>query len=710
LRNKSIHSWRNSAVLLVILTAAFVFSGCVYYNTFYNAERAYQKAEKSRREQEARQLQTREFSTTTTEQTRARSRVGSVGDAQSYRLAIEKSAKVLAYYPNSPYIDDALLLMAKSYYHLEEFAPALRKCSELLAAFPQSPMAAEARYWEGMALWRLDREEEASISLTRIAGDDNSPFQGDAAFALAQLKRNRGVLQEAIAYYRIAVRRAHEAQFRNRARRELGACLIEAKQFNEALAVDDELIRQPQPAAQRYEIYLRKATTQRAMVDYEGALATLRPLVRDQRYTEQIPRTRLEIARTQEETGAVEAAILLYQQIIEDVERSQPVRAADTYQTSGSRGLPAQRVATQTAETAEANYRLGRLQESRYNNYANAVALYTLASQGPASDVASLAKVRLDEINKWDALHRSLTDTTRATNEKSRRELIYALAEHHLFSMNEPDSALEYFAQIVAGPSDSAIWIRAQYALGWVLRSSLRDTVRSDSVWQSVLTDSVRTAVAFEVKDAIRAAKGLRREEPGLPLYRRAESGWLELLERVPPTPPDSISTDSAASAEWWTLWSERQRTTGGSYPDLFREVVEKFPSGALATRARFILGWYAENVLNDTAAARQWFAEAQLDSVHAPEIARMAHLRNAGSQSYATAPADTLGPSARGATAPDTVSSPHAPLPLDAPPAQQDIGEVRQTTGDARGADADPLLPVQRPQAKRREPRFETE
>ena len=74
-----------------------LLSGCVYYNTFYNAEQYFAEAQKM-------ELQDSGKPTS--------------GAIQKYNKTIKKCEIVLEYYENSEYSDDAIFLMAKSFFYI----------------------------------------------------------------------------------------------------------------------------------------------------------------------------------------------------------------------------------------------------------------------------------------------------------------------------------------------------------------------------------------------------------------------------------------------------------------------------------------------------------------------------------------------------------------------------------------------------------------
>src|SRR5690606_14844440 len=116
---------------LLALATLFLVAGCssnsfvgrrydnftAYYNTFYNAKNAYDRGVENLEQQDQPVDRNRYlplFSAFT-----ARSAGG-----QAFNNAIEKSADVLREHPNSKWVDDALLLIGKSYFQLQNYVGA----------------------------------------------------------------------------------------------------------------------------------------------------------------------------------------------------------------------------------------------------------------------------------------------------------------------------------------------------------------------------------------------------------------------------------------------------------------------------------------------------------------------------------------------------------------------------------------------------------
>jgi len=615
-----------------IVTATLGASGCVYYNTFFNARRSFEQAEKARGDRDqlgAQRQPLDELEEPTDPQSRPVStlpaRITTGSDATMYRTAIEKAGKVLAYYPESQYVDDALLLMAKAYFRLGEYGSSLRKCQELLRTYPNSSFATEASYWRGMSLWKLDRQDEAAPFLREIADRRGSPFRGDAAFALAELEREEGRPELAIEHYRTATASARDPVFRTQAREGLADCLADAGRPEEVVVrAYASIAASARTNRERYVAFVKMARVQRRMRDYRSALATLEPLLVDQHFTDFDQRTRLEMARTYEEEGEVEHALLLYQRLLEEAEALAAARDYPQQQYAGSNAPQVSRRAI-GPEEVEAHYRLGLLHERHFHNLAKAAEEYETAAQNTASDAGKAAQGRKGKIDRWAELHRGLADTSAAARTpRAHADALFRLAEHFYFELDDADSALAYFRAVADSFPTNPLHARSRYAIGWLLANARQDSAGADSAWTPLLQDTTRSPEVLELQRAIRKHEGDAPLDPAHEPFSRAEQAWTRALEELPPQPPDTL-VDSLACAQWWSGWSAEQRRRSETYVALLEDIVRRFPESPYATRASFILGWTAENVAGDTALAFRWYRRVCADSIVAPDVAAMA-------------------------------------------------------------------------------------
>ena len=95
-------------------------SSCAYFNMYYNAKKSYDKAEERRK-------------------------VKNTIDKGLYENSIKELSKILEFYPNSKWVDDALLMMGQCYYRQEKYDKSKRKYVEILTNYPKSDLKDKAK-------------------------------------------------------------------------------------------------------------------------------------------------------------------------------------------------------------------------------------------------------------------------------------------------------------------------------------------------------------------------------------------------------------------------------------------------------------------------------------------------------------------------------------------------------------------------------------
>ena len=105
--------------------------GCIYYNTLYNAQK--------------------------------------YCDEKNYSRSLEKCKKILERYPKSKYVDDAIFLMGKNYYHLKKPDEARQNFKKIIDYFPESPFRHESYLFLGKITLEKKNEDEAVIFLERAS-------------------------------------------------------------------------------------------------------------------------------------------------------------------------------------------------------------------------------------------------------------------------------------------------------------------------------------------------------------------------------------------------------------------------------------------------------------------------------------------------------------------------------------------------------------
>ncbi|NOR44399.1 MAG: tetratricopeptide repeat protein [Candidatus Delongbacteria bacterium] len=104
-------------ILLIML-----LSSCAYFNMYFNAKKSFDDAEDKRK---------------------MNNRI----DKALYESSIKELSKILEFYPNSKWVDDALLMMGQSYYRQGKYDKAKRKYVEILTNYPESDLRNKAKVY-----------------------------------------------------------------------------------------------------------------------------------------------------------------------------------------------------------------------------------------------------------------------------------------------------------------------------------------------------------------------------------------------------------------------------------------------------------------------------------------------------------------------------------------------------------------------------------
>lgn len=122
-----------------------------YFNLYYNADHIFEQVEQSIYEQERSLFATTELSVP-----------GSAN--QELTKVIEKCSKILQFHPDGSYVDDALLMLGKSFYYQKNYQKGLRKFQELMATQTESDLILETKLWIGKTQMKL-KDYESGLQI-----------------------------------------------------------------------------------------------------------------------------------------------------------------------------------------------------------------------------------------------------------------------------------------------------------------------------------------------------------------------------------------------------------------------------------------------------------------------------------------------------------------------------------------------------------------
>ncbi len=385
---------RKSSVLGVLL----VLSGCAYFNTFYNAEQAFRRAERLYKAQGELTPQAR----------------------QEYDRVIEKCSKILQLHPQSKYVDDALFYMAVSYSRKKEREKAKKKFEELLFYFPdaaktfpvylelgrlyledgeydeaietlkkvtQKDRSREAQYLLARAYLEAGRNEEGLALVHHIlTNDPKSPYLKEilwlGAQAAQRMKRTAEALKFLDRYLGLYLTDEEEKE----AKLLLSEVLTESGAYEKALETLNSMDLPPADLASLKRDLL-KARAKLALGDTADAKAILRSVIRANANSEPGLEAQYRLAFLLEMEDSIESALQYYR------------RVASSIKTSPFKDRAARRVQALTQlqeirdkESVEALYRLAELNLFELNRPEEAADLLkSIIKEHPDSEYAPKA-------------------------------------------------------------------------------------------------------------------------------------------------------------------------------------------------------------------------------------------------------------------------------------------------------------------------------
>jgi len=430
---------------VVFLLALLVFAGgCVYYNTFYNARKAFNEAEKTRQA--------------------GRLRGGRI-NAALYEAAIEKSLKVTENYPNSSYYDDALYVLGVSYYYTKKYVSSERRLRELLANYPESKYAKEGELYLAKAKLELKDEDDAMVIFEKVFQTDfSAEHKAEAAMALGDYHFRNGNLATSRLYYEALRDSLGNEDEQLLAQRMIADSYFGDYQFQDALGAYLQILGMKPNNDDKFHALYHAAQASFRLMQIERGLDYLKTLAQDEVYFDSLSAIRLLMAEGYEYDDDIAHAEDMYHQVLD--EGKDPEK----------RGFAA--------------YRLGLTYQFDYDELGRAKEYYDQAVEiNRSSDYGRDALERSSSIGKIETFKRTFekdSSTTQEMYDEAARTQ-YQLAELYWLELNKLDSAIYEMRYVVDSFPRSSMAPKAMIALAEMLREQKGDTAQADNLLKYVL-------------------------------------------------------------------------------------------------------------------------------------------------------------------------------------------------------------------------------
>jgi len=348
--------------MAVILTVALLGAGCVYFNTYYNANKYFKQAERQN-----------QGNTT-----------GGVGaNRRLYEDAILKAQKIVDKHPNSKYHDDALFMIGVCYFRMEDFPRSERYFRELLATHSQTGFLEESQLY--LARCRM------------FLGDQQAGFRTFTELATT----------------------AQKPAWRSEAHYQRGLYFLETEMYDSAAAAFTTVFTDYQDTERSNESRLQAAAALRRIGRPLGAIEIYRPLRDDQDLVLQF-KARAGIGSAYLDAGNFDSSIAVFERMAANddfYDSTAIVRLAlgRAYEGIGDQSAAwrqYERVAAGydlTSWSGEAHFRMAEIKQFREADLLAAKEFYDASRQQDSrGELANLALTRSANITRLEQFRKDL--------------------------------------------------------------------------------------------------------------------------------------------------------------------------------------------------------------------------------------------------------------------------------------------------------------
>jgi TolA-binding protein len=420
------------------LAAALMISvtgGCAYFNSYYNAKKLYDSGSRSRRG----------FPDTL---------LAAGAETAALQQAAEKFVKVAGTYPNSRWVSPSLYYMGNCYFFLGQNEKALRKYQEVWQFYGSGKYAPLARLNSAVLSYKTGDYPAALLELQVLNSCPDQRISQQAAFLEAEVSQASGDYAQAAILWQRFLFNHPKSEFAVEARFKYAQILIAQDQPRQAALELEILAGRRLPPKKGYQIRLLLAQCYQTLGESQKALELYRTLLK-----KALPNSAqadlLELFISQILAGS--AALPEAMQIYDRLARKYPENLA----------------------ASVSYYRMGELQEAA-QNLDSAKALYARSSQGkntnidhPAfSGIRTLALKKMENISLLSGYRQQLDSAAAEQN----AQLLFLMAEHYLFGLGQPDSAVSVYLKLASDYPSAPIAAKSLYAAAWTLDKYQKDT------------------------------------------------------------------------------------------------------------------------------------------------------------------------------------------------------------------------------------------
>ncbi|NIV96823.1 tetratricopeptide repeat protein [candidate division KSB1 bacterium] len=265
---------RFSTYLIICLA----FSSCAYFNTFHNTKKFFKEAEKERKNRQGEEPTPTEL--------------------KKYDQTIEKASKILEVYPDSKYVDDAVLILGECFYYKGDYVKAQRKFEELTTFFSESEYFDKAKLWLAKTNIQTQEYFAARFILEDLitAQDVKREIREEAQLLLGDIQFGQESYALAKEEYRKTAKNAKDKEIRARAYFRLGESQLQTGDHHDAVSSFQNAMKDSPNKQFRFEAELNYGRALKLSGKYKEASQICHGLLEEESFKEKHGVVKLEIA------------------------------------------------------------------------------------------------------------------------------------------------------------------------------------------------------------------------------------------------------------------------------------------------------------------------------------------------------------------------------------------------------------------------------
>ena len=457
-----------------LLYVAILFISCAnlkpYFNTFYNAEEYFNKAEKNRLEN--------------------RGDILPQSAINDYKKVVDKSQMIIDTYPEFKWREKALLLIIQSHYHLGELQQAYSALDDMENEFGDL-VHIEVTYWTSLIKWKQGKPQPAINGLNDLIQYGlNSDMKANVYLSIAEIYFEQGMKLESMDYLEKGAEIIQIPNEKGQIYYRIASLSFEDKDYNRAISAYKQVIKNSQSKKQIQEGHLKTVQIYRLKGDFDLAGNTIKNMLLNEDYKSIFSSLELELAKLYQQQNMLPESINRLESIVQDYPK--------------------------TEASAEAFYLLGNYSISQDWNFdaalkhfksverENRKSLYRQPAQMRIKEIAAYTESKLDLI-PWES--RIIASDTiadfrfSATEQNILSKILYSLNELESFHFNRSDSGLVYLDLLIQFADQSKLFPKALYAKSIVLDAQ-GDSVGTAEIKQRIINEFPKTDYALAIINA----------------------------------------------------------------------------------------------------------------------------------------------------------------------------------------------------------------